>query len=107
MGNALTIGLVVNPKANAGRDQGVRLRQFREALAEDGHAVRMMETAYANVHRGAYRMSEQGWPAQEIVKQVGLSRTVGSGPSGHAFFRMANLVNNTKGVSSMLKKAGY
>ena len=55
----------------------------------------------------AYRMSEQGWPAQEIVKQVGLSRTVGSGPSGHAFFRMANLVNNTKGVCSMLKKAGY
>ena len=47
MGNALTIGLVVNPKANAGRDQGVRLRQFREALAEDGHAVRMMETAGA------------------------------------------------------------
>ncbi len=55
----------------------------------------------------AYRMSEQGWPAQEIVKQVGLSRTVGSGPSGHVFFRMANMVNNTKGVSSMLKKAGY
>ncbi len=55
----------------------------------------------------AYRMSEQGWPAQEIVKQVGLSRTVGSGPSGHAFFRMANMANNTKGVSTMLKKAGY
>jgi len=55
----------------------------------------------------AYRMSEQGWPAQEIVKQVGLSRTVGSGPSGHAFFRMANMANNTKGVSTLLKKAGY
>ena len=55
----------------------------------------------------AYRMSEQGWPAQEIVKQVGLSRTVGGGPSGHAFFRMANMANNTKGVSTMLKKAGY
>jgi uncharacterized lipoprotein YddW (UPF0748 family) len=55
----------------------------------------------------AYRMSEQGWPAQEIVRQVGLSRTVGSGPSGHVFFRMANLVNNTKGVTTMLKKAGY
>jgi hypothetical protein len=52
-------------------------------------------------------MSEQGWPAQEIVRQVGLSRTVGSGPSGHVFFRMANLVNNTKGVTTMLKKAGY
>ena len=55
----------------------------------------------------AYRMSEQGWPAQEIVRQVALSRTVGSGPSGHAFFRMANLASNTKGVSTMLKKAGY
>ena len=55
----------------------------------------------------AYRMSEQGWPAQEIVKQVGLSRTVGSGPSGHAFFRMANIADNTKGVSTLLKKAGY
>ncbi|MGA1123615.1 MAG: glycoside hydrolase family 10 protein [Chthoniobacterales bacterium] len=55
----------------------------------------------------AYRMSEQGWPAQEIVRQVALSRTVGSGPSGHAFFRMANMANNTKGVSTMLKKAGY
>lgn len=55
----------------------------------------------------AYRMSEQGWPAQEIVKQVELSRTVGRGPSGHAFFRMANLADNTKGVSTMLKKSGY
>ena len=54
-----------------------------------------------------YRMSEQGWPAQEIVRQVALSRTVGSGPSGHIFFRMKNLANNTKGVSTMLKKAGY
>jgi len=45
MGNALTIGMVVNPKANAGRDQGVRLREFREALARDGHGVRMVETA--------------------------------------------------------------
>jgi len=55
----------------------------------------------------SYRMKEQGWPAQEIVRQVGLSRTVGSGPSGHIFFRMEDLANNTKGVSSMLKKAGY
>jgi uncharacterized lipoprotein YddW (UPF0748 family) len=55
----------------------------------------------------AYRMSEQGWPAQEIVRQVALSRTVGGGPSGHAFFRMKNLANNTKGVATMLKKAGY
>ena len=55
----------------------------------------------------AYRMSEQGWPAEEIVRQVALSRTVGSGPSGHVFFRMANIADNTKGVATMLKKAGY
>jgi hypothetical protein len=52
-------------------------------------------------------MKEQGWPAQEIVRQVGLSRTVGSGPAGHIFFRMQDLAQNTKGVSSMLKEAGY
>jgi uncharacterized lipoprotein YddW (UPF0748 family) len=55
----------------------------------------------------AYRMSEQGWPAEEIIRQVALSRTVGSGPSGHVFFRIATLANNTKGISSMLKRAGY
>lgn len=55
----------------------------------------------------AYRMSEQGWPAQEIVRQVALSRTIGHGPSGHVFFRMGNLADNTKGVSTLLKKAGY
>lgn len=55
----------------------------------------------------AYRMSEQGWPAQEIVRQVALSRTIGRGPSGHVFFRMGNLAENTKGVSTLLKKSGY
>ena len=55
----------------------------------------------------AYRMSEQGWPPQEIVHQVALSRTVGKGPSGHVFFRLATLANNVKGVSTLLKKAGY
>lgn len=55
----------------------------------------------------AYRMSEEGWPAQEIVRQVALSRTIGRGPSGHVFFRMGNLADNTKGVSTLLKKAGY
>lgn len=55
----------------------------------------------------SYRMKEQGWPAEEIVRQVGLSRTVGGGPSGHIFFRMQDLAQNTKGLSSMLKKAGY
>jgi len=56
---------------------------------------------------GSYRMKEQGWPAQEIVRQVGLSRTVGKGPAGHIFFRMQDLAQNTKGVSTMLKNAGY
>jgi len=55
----------------------------------------------------SYRMKEQGWPAAEIVRQVGLSRTVGSGPSGHIFFRMQDLAQNTKGLSNMLKQAGY
>lgn len=55
----------------------------------------------------AYRLSEQGWPAEEIVRQVGLSRTVGSGPSGHIFFRMGTLAANTKGLATMLKRAGY
>ena len=55
----------------------------------------------------AYRISEQGWPANEVVRQVALSRTVGSGPSGHVFFRMGTLANNAKGVSTLLKKAGY
>jgi diacylglycerol kinase (ATP) len=45
MGSPLSVGMVVNPKANAGRDQGARLRLFREALARDGHGVQMMETA--------------------------------------------------------------
>lgn len=54
-----------------------------------------------------YRISEQGWPPQEIVRQVALSRTVGSGPSGHVFFRLGTLANNTKGIASLLKKAGY
>ena len=55
----------------------------------------------------AYRMSENGWPPQEIVRQVALSRTVGKGPSGHIFFRLATLANNVKGISTLLKKAGY
>ena len=55
----------------------------------------------------SYRMREQGWPAEEIVRQVGLSRTVGRGPSGHIFFRMPDLAQNTKGVSTKLRKAGY
>ena len=55
----------------------------------------------------AYRMSEQGWPPQEILRQVALSRTVGPGRSGHVFFRMGTIANNTKGIATMLKKAGY
>lgn len=55
----------------------------------------------------AYRIAEQGWPAQEIVRQVALSRTVGRGSSGHIFFRLGTLANNAKGVATLLKKAGY
>jgi len=55
----------------------------------------------------AYRMTEQGWPAGEIVRQVALSRTIGPGPRGHAFFRMGTMADNTKGVASLLRKSGY
>jgi len=55
----------------------------------------------------AYRMSEQGWPPQEILRQVALSRTVGKGPSGQVFFRLSTLADNTKGIATLLKKAGY
>ncbi len=55
----------------------------------------------------AYRISEQGWPASEIVRQVGLSRTVGSGARGHVFFRMGDLAENSGGVATLLKKSGY
>jgi len=55
----------------------------------------------------AYRMSEQGWPPQEILRQVALSRTVGKGPSGQVFFRLGTLADNTKGIVTQLKKAGY
>lgn len=54
-----------------------------------------------------YRVSEQGWPPQEIVRQVALSRTIGHGASGHVFFRMGNLADNSKGVTTLLKKSGY
>ncbi len=47
------------------------------------------------------------WPTEEIVRQVGLSRTVGRGASGHVFFRMQMLAANTKGVATSLRKAGY
>lgn len=52
-----------------------------------------------------YRVSEQGWPPQEIVRQVMLARTIGRGAPGYVFFRMGNLANNTKGVTTLLKKA--
>jgi uncharacterized lipoprotein YddW (UPF0748 family) len=55
----------------------------------------------------AYRMTEQNWPPGEIVRQVALSRTVGSGPRGHVFFRMGTMAENTKDIGSLLKKAGY
>lgn len=52
-----------------------------------------------------YRVSEQGWPPEEIVRQVMLARTIGRGAPGYVFFRMGNLANNTKGVTTLLKKA--
>jgi len=46
-------------------DSGASAQKPRQVI---GAMVRMMETAYANVHRGAYRMSEQATEAYEAAR---------------------------------------
>ncbi len=41
----LRLGLVVNPRANAGRDQSLRLGEFCERLRQAGHHLTLEETA--------------------------------------------------------------
>ncbi len=53
------------------------------------------------------RLTEQGWPAAEIVRQVGLSRSLGPGPRGHIFWSIKPLARDTKGVTTALRRAGY
>ena len=46
-------------------DSGASAQKPRQVI---GAMVRMMETAYANVHRGAYHMSEQATGAYEAAR---------------------------------------
>lgn len=48
-------------------DSGASAQKPRQVI---GAMVRMMETAYANVHRGAYRMSEQATEAYEAARDA-------------------------------------
>ncbi len=48
-------------------DSGASAQKPRQVI---GAMVRMMETAYANVHRGAYRMSEQATEAYEASRDA-------------------------------------
>ena len=45
MSKSLSLGVVVNPKAKAGRDQSARLSQFTERLVAAGHRLRVEPTA--------------------------------------------------------------
>jgi cysteine desulfurase/selenocysteine lyase len=48
-------------------DSGASAQKPRQVM---GAMVRMMETAYANVHRGAYHMSEQATEAYEAARRA-------------------------------------
>ncbi len=45
MQRRLKLGLVVNPRANAGRDQSLRLQGFCDRLRQAGHQLTLVETA--------------------------------------------------------------
>ncbi|WP_439596342.1 aminotransferase class V-fold PLP-dependent enzyme [Falsiroseomonas sp.] len=55
----------VRGKAFTFLDSGASAQKPRQVI---GAMVRMMETAYANVHRGAYHMSEQATEAYELAR---------------------------------------
>ncbi|WP_379793834.1 aminotransferase class V-fold PLP-dependent enzyme [Falsiroseomonas tokyonensis] len=55
----------VRGKAFTFLDSGASAQKPRQVI---GAMVRMMETAYANVHRGAYHMSEQATEAYEAAR---------------------------------------
>jgi cysteine desulfurase/selenocysteine lyase len=56
-------------------DSGASAQKPRQVI---GAMVRMMETAYANVHRGAYHMSEQATEAYEAARAA-VARFLGAG----------------------------
>jgi diacylglycerol kinase family enzyme len=45
MSKCLSLGVVINPMANAGRDQSARLSRLKERLVGDGHRLRVEQTA--------------------------------------------------------------
>jgi cysteine desulfurase/selenocysteine lyase len=57
----------VRGKAFTFLDSGASAQKPRQVI---GAMVRMMETAYANVHRGAYHMSEQATEAYEAARDA-------------------------------------
>jgi uncharacterized lipoprotein YddW (UPF0748 family) len=50
---------------------------------------------------------DPGRPASEIIRQVGLSRSVGRNWAGHIHWSMKGLMQNRGGVSNLLAKGGY
>ncbi|WP_193213552.1 glycoside hydrolase family 10 protein [Luteolibacter marinus] len=50
---------------------------------------------------------EDGRPASEITKQVGLSRTIGKSWAGHIHWSVKGLTKNQGGISNLLAKDAY
>ena len=63
-------------------DSGASAQKPRQVI---GAMVRMMETAYANVHRGAYRMSEQATEAYEGARDA-VARFLNAGDARQIVF---------------------
>jgi len=63
-------------------DSGASAQKPRQVI---GAMVRMMETAYANVHRGAYRMSEQATEAYEAARDA-VARFLNAGDAREIVF---------------------
>ncbi|NKE46960.1 cysteine desulfurase [Roseomonas frigidaquae] len=63
-------------------DSGASAQKPRQVI---GAMVRMMETAYANVHRGAYHMSEQATEAYELSR-VAVATFLNAGDSREIIF---------------------
>ena len=83
-------------------DIGASAQKPRQVI---GAMVRMMETAYANVHRGAYRMSEQATEAYEAARDA-VARFLNAGDAREIVFTKSsteaiNLVAHSYGRGVM------
>jgi cysteine desulfurase/selenocysteine lyase len=83
-------------------DSGASAQKPRQVI---GAMVRMMETAYANVHRGAYRMSEQATEAYEAARDA-VARFLNAGDAREIVFTKSsteaiNLVAHSYGRGVM------